>query len=124
MSVISFWDYLLPSTLFLVCSCFSELLCYCCFSNTSLKPNLVAFFPPWDVSYPSRGRISSFSSFLRRSPSVGIDRGDRRESFYPPTAPVDIGIRGFEEGIPQDEVVSSDIRNKKGVRGFLAVVID
>ena len=62
--------------------------------------------------------------FERRSPAVSICRGNGGKSFYATTAPVDIWIRCFEEGIPQDEVILSYIGDKEGMRGFLAVVID
>jgi len=125
VTVIMFWNYFLPSTLFLVCSCFGKLLCYCCFSNMSLKPNLVTFFPSGDASYPSWGRFLLLSSALfRRSPSVGVNGGNGCKTFDSSTTPINVGSRGFEEGIAQDKIILSNIRDKECVRGFSTIVID
>ena len=124
MLVIPSWDQFLPCTFLFVCGCFRKLLGYSSFRDSSLKPNFIAFFPTGDTSDPCWRRVLSFRTLGRRLPGIGIYRGDCSESFDVTATPVDIGIRGFEEGVTQDEIVSSNVHDKECMRGFLTIVID
>jgi len=74
MTVIPFWNYLLPSAFPFVCSCFGELLGDGGFGNSRLEPDFIALFPPQDASYPGWGRILTLGPFRKGSPSISIYR--------------------------------------------------
>jgi len=109
MAVIAFWDQFLPRTLLFVCSCFSKLLCYSSFRDSSLKPNFITFFPARDTSDPCWSRVSLFCTLGRRLPGVGVYRRDCSESFDTATTPVNIWIRCLKEWVSQDKVIASNI---------------
>jgi len=124
MVVVLFWHYLLPSTLFLVCSCFSQLLRYSSFGDSSLEPDFIAVFPAGNASYPCWGCVLSLSSFERGLPDVSVYRRNRSESFDMTSAPVNIWIGCLKEWVTQDEVVASNIWDKESMKSFLTIIID
>jgi len=124
MTMVPFWDYLLPSTLSFIGCVLSQLQSYCCFGDPCLKPNFVALFPSRNCTYPDRCAISQSSPFKNRSPVISFGYRDCGRAIYSSIVPVNFWVGGFKKGITQNEIVLTNVSDIKSVKCLFSIVVN